>query len=53
MTPHITVKAFKFRRAHKVCGGPIEIGFVTTDRPFRWASHKSFGSAIMEHEVSE
>lgn len=47
---HITVKATKFRFGAPVCGGPIEIGFITTDRFFRWASHKSFVSAILEQE---
>lgn len=39
---HITIKAFKFMPGPPSCGGPIEIGFITTDRAFRWASHKSF-----------
>jgi len=47
---HITVKATKFRFGAPGCGGPIEVGFVTTDRPFRWASHKTFVSAIIEQE---
>jgi hypothetical protein len=47
---HITVKATKFRFGAPGCGGPIEVGFVTTDRPFRWASHKTFVSAIVEQE---
>lgn len=45
---HITVKAMKFQFGPPVCGGPIEIGFVTTDRPFRWVRHKTFESAILE-----
>lgn len=47
---HITVKAMKFQFGPPVCGGPIEIGFVTTDRRFRWVRHKTFESAILEQE---
>lgn len=47
---HITVKAEKFKFGAPSCGGPIEIGFITTDRPFRWARHKTFDSAIIEQE---
>ena len=48
---HITVKATKFRFGAPAVGGPIEIGFITTDRPFRWACHKTFSSAILEEET--
>ena len=48
---HITVKAFKFRFGPPVCGGPIEIGFISTDRPFRWVTHKDFARAIYEQEA--
>lgn len=47
---HITVKAHKFRFGPPLCGGPIEIGFISTDRPFRWALHKSFQTAMYEQE---
>jgi hypothetical protein len=50
---HLTIKGFKFRFGAPVCGGPIEIAFVTTDRPFRWARHKRFDTAIFEEEVGE
>jgi hypothetical protein len=43
---HLTVKAFKFRYGPPVCGGPIEIGFISTDRFFRWVRHKDFDSAL-------
>jgi hypothetical protein len=46
----ITIKAFKFRYGPPLCGGPVEIGFVTTDRPFRWARHKPFTSAVQEQD---
>jgi hypothetical protein len=48
---HITVKAYKFMFGVPVCGGPIEVAFVTTDRRFRWVCHKSFDSAVREEEV--
>ncbi|MDI6753356.1 MAG: hypothetical protein QME78_03060 [Thermodesulfobacteriota bacterium] len=48
---HITVKAMKFSFGAPVAGGPIEIGFVSTDRRFRWVRHKSFASAILEEEA--
>ncbi len=45
---HITLKAEKFKFGPPTCGGPIEIGFITTDRFFRWVRHKPFYSAIIE-----
>ena len=50
---HITIKATKFMFGASGCGGSIEIGFVTTDRRFRWGSHKGFASAILEQGYSE
>jgi hypothetical protein len=47
---HITVKAEKFKFGPPLCGGPIEVGFITTDRSFRWVRHKPFYSAIIEQE---
>jgi hypothetical protein len=47
---HITIKAAKFRFGPPICGGPIEIGFISTDRLFRWVRHKPFYSAIIEQE---
>lgn len=47
---HITLKAEKFKFGPPTCGGPIEIGFVSTDRLFRWVRHKPFYSAIVEQE---
>lgn len=43
---HLTVKAHKFMAGPPICGGAIELGFVTVDRPFRWVRHKSFDSGI-------
>jgi len=50
---HITVKAMKFSFGAPVTGGPIEIGFVSTDRRFRWVRHKSFSSAMLEEEAED
>lgn len=47
---HITIKAIKFRSGVAFCGGPIEVGFVSTDRRFRWVRHKEFDVAILEQE---
>ena len=47
---HITVKAFKFQFGVPVCGGPIEVAFISTDRRFRWVCHKGFESAIREED---
>lgn len=48
---HVTIKAFKFRYGPPICGGPIEIAFVSTDRSFRWVLHKDFNRAIYEQEA--
>lgn len=45
-----TVKAYKIRTGPPPCGGRIEIGFITADRPFRWACHKGFDTAVREHD---
>ena len=43
---YTTIKAMKFSRLEPVCGGPIEIAVITTDRRFRWVKHKGFDSAL-------
>jgi hypothetical protein len=50
---HITVKAEKFKFGSPSCGGPIEVGFISTDRRFRWVRHKAFSSAITEQAGGE
>jgi hypothetical protein len=45
-----TIKALKFSQFPQVCGGPIEIAVITSDRPFRWVRHKRFDAAITEQE---
>jgi hypothetical protein len=48
-----TIKAFKFSGLSPICGGPIEIAVITTDRRFRWVRHKRWDTAITEggHDV--
>lgn len=41
-----TSKGLKFSHLPPVCGGPIEIATITTDRRFRWVTHKTLGEAI-------
>jgi hypothetical protein len=43
-----TIKAMKFSSLSQICGGPIEIAVITTDRRFRWVRHKDWDAAIAE-----
>jgi hypothetical protein len=43
-----TIKSLKFSSLSQICGGPIEIAVITTDRPFRWVRHKEWDAAIRE-----
>jgi hypothetical protein len=43
-----TIKAFKFSSLAPICGGPIEVAVITTDRNFRWVRHKPWDTAITE-----
>ena len=43
-----TIKAFKFSSMAPICGGPIELAVITTDRDFRWVKHKTWDAAITE-----
>lgn len=45
-----TIKAMKFSNLPLLCGGPIELAVITTDREFRWVKHKSWQSAINDGE---
>jgi hypothetical protein len=47
---HQTIKALKFSQLNQICGGPIEIAVITTDRKFRWVRHKPWHAAIVEGE---
>jgi hypothetical protein len=41
-----TIKTMKFSQLAPVCGGPVEIAVITSDRAFRWVRHKKFDTAI-------
>lgn len=41
-----TIKGVKFSPWAPMCGGPVEIAVITSDRPFRWVRHKSLDAAI-------
>ena len=50
---YTTIKTMKFSHLAPVCGGPIEVAVITSDRPFRWVCHKSLCEAITEGNFSE
>lgn len=43
---YATIKTMKFAPLEKICGGPIEVAVITTDRQFRWVCHKNLDEAI-------
>lgn len=43
---YATIKTMKFSHLAPVCGGPVEVAVITTDRPFRWVRHKKLDAAI-------
>lgn len=43
-----TIKALKFSNLPQLCGGPIEIAVITSDRKFRWVKHKPWDAAILD-----
>lgn len=48
-----TIKAMKFSNLPQICGGPVELAVITTDRKFRWVRHKPWDAAITEGELDE
>ncbi|MEK7751281.1 MAG: hypothetical protein AAB403_03050 [Planctomycetota bacterium] len=44
-----TIKALKFSSFSQICGGPIELAVITTDRKFRWVRHKEWDAAVWEN----
>ncbi len=50
---YTTIKARKFSHLPSVCGGPVEMAVITTDRPFRWVRHKKFDSAISQGDLND
>lgn len=45
---YTTSQTMKFSHLAPVCGGPVEVAVITTDRPFRWVKHKSLDAAISQ-----
>ena len=43
-----TIKGIKFSHFFQVCGGPIELAVITSDRRFRWVMHKAWDAAMLE-----
>lgn len=43
---YTTNQAMKFSHLPPVCGGPVEVAVISTDRPFRWVRHKKLDAAI-------
>lgn len=43
-----TIKALKFSQWSQVCGGPVEVAVISTDRPFRWVRHKGWDAAVVD-----
>lgn len=43
-----TIRGIKFSSFSQICGGPIELAVVTTDRKFRWVRHKPLDAAILD-----
>jgi hypothetical protein len=48
-----TIKAMKFSHLPPVCGGPVEVALITTDRRFRWVRHKRLDSALDQGGIDE
>lgn len=44
---YTTIKALKFSHLAPICGGPIELAVITSDRSFRWVRHKGLDSALL------
>jgi len=48
---YATIKALKFSQMSQVCGGPIEIAIISSDRRFRWVRHKTMDEAVSLQEA--
>lgn len=44
-----TIKGMKFSAMPQICGGPVELAVITTDRKFRWVRHKEWDAAVWEN----
>jgi len=49
---YVTIKTMKFSQLPPVCGGPIEIAVVSSDREFRWVTHKEMAEALIERRAT-
>jgi len=49
---YTTSQAMKFSHLAPVCGGPVEVAVITTDRPFRWVRHKKLDAGIAHGGLS-
>ena len=47
---HATIKYYKFIEWSQTCGGKVEIASVTSDRGFRWVTHKSLDWTVGDCE---
>lgn len=47
----VTIKSVKFSALPAVCGGPIEVAVITSDRRFRWVCHKGLDQALSDHSA--
>lgn len=45
---YTTSQAMKFSHLAPVCGGPVELAVITTDRSFRWVRHKKLDAGIAQ-----
>jgi hypothetical protein len=45
---YATIQGLKFSNMNQICGGPIEIAVISTDRNFRWIEHKDWDSSILD-----
>lgn len=49
---YTTSQAMKFSHLAPICGGPVEVAAITTDRPFRWVRHKKLDAGITHGGLS-
>ncbi len=45
---YTTSQALKFSHLAPICGGPVEVAVITTDRSFRWVRHKKLDAALSQ-----
>ncbi len=50
---YTTIQAMKFSHLAPVCGGPVEVAVITTDRPFRWVRHKTLDAPLWQGGLSD